>query len=184
MIHEPNEWQHKDKVLGILKPWYVKPFLDVLDTWDLSDKIVFEYGLGNSTIWYAHKAKKVYGVDEQYKWFKEVGFELVSNFDKSKYDIFFEPVGYRYPKTIYTPNIKFDIVVIDGLTDCRDACVVPAIDCVKDGGVIIVDNWMQPSVHMMNEENQRLLRINCEHYEVYKQENHPDWQTAIFKIKR
>ena len=182
MNHTPNEWQHKDEVLGILKPWYVKPFLDVLDTWDLSDKIVFEYGLGNSTIWYAHKAKKVYGVDDQYEWFKEVGFELVSNFDKSKYDIFFEPVDYRYPKPMYTPNIKFEIVDIDGLPDWRDACVVPAIECVKDGGIIIIDNWMQPSVHMLSEVNQDILsKYECE---VFRQENHPDWQTAIFKIKR
>lgn len=174
----PNEWQILDKELGIIKPWYTASFLNVLDAFDLSDKVIWEYGIGASTIWYAHKAKILYGVDSNETWLKDVNESLEYYGKKDKATFSFTDKIDKYSNAIYLPNIKFDVVVVDGME--RDYCIEPALDCVKKGGVIILDNWLQHEVWMPTEKTQELL--NKYPNQIYKQEGHPYWKTAIFYI--
>ena len=51
--------QKIDEKIGILYPWYTPQFLDELRTWDLKDKKVFEYGGGDSSIWWAMNAESL-----------------------------------------------------------------------------------------------------------------------------
>ena len=53
---------------GVTFPWYTKPFLDELKTWNLTNKKVFEYGAGYSTIWWSTYAEHVTSVDDHYPW--------------------------------------------------------------------------------------------------------------------
>jgi predicted O-methyltransferase YrrM len=163
-LSTPNEWQHIDPETGLLFPWYVKSFLDELATWDLKGKIVFEYGCGASTLWWRKKAKSVYSMDENKEYAEAVtGVHLAAN-----------PVD--YVNWIYeTPSP--DIVVIDG-ERLREECVQPALACLRQGGKLIYDNWMQPSVEVQSEETQKIL-LSLPHF-IYKQYGHPDWQTAVF----
>ena len=48
-----NEWQTLDPETGLVFPWFVRPFLDVLKTWDITNWDIFEYGCGFSTLWFA-----------------------------------------------------------------------------------------------------------------------------------
>lgn len=168
----PNEWQYQDESLGgILFPWYVKPFLDELATWDLKDKTVFEYGMGASSLWWANKAGKVFGVDNNLEWFSEVVAALKG---KGNYEHIEDREDYCNAVSEWSE--LFDIIIIDGAY--RDECVIPALNSLKEGGILVVDNWMQPSVEIASEENQELL-LSMAH-RVFKQPGHPDWQTAIF----
>lgn len=170
----PNEWQATDPELGINYPWYTNKFLEVLKTWDLSDKVIFEYGLGGSTLWYSHKVKKQYGVDSDEVWMQWVGQYLNDN-GKFPY-LLYETDPNLYPSSIYRCQTKFDIVVVDGIE--RDACVPMALDCLKDDGILIIDNYQQPSVWMAEERTLNILsKYECH---VFKHEGHYDWQTAYF----
>lgn len=193
---EPNEWQKIDGRISTMFPWYVESFLEVLATWDLYDKVIWEYGLGASSIWWAYNSKAVYGVDSNKEWYNGVKNRLTElNISDKTYlnyaavieedqitdynFAFANECKNAYINAIHIADIHFDIVVVDGLY--RDECIAEALKKMKPGAILIVDNWQQPSVWMANEETLRLL----EPYEkkVYKQNGHPDWQTAIFFIK-
>lgn len=169
-----NEWQHKDPEMGLVFPWYVKSVLDELKTWDLKDKKVFEYGLGASTLWFVAKGAWVYGCDTNKEYLDAVGEAILAR--KWKGMFYYIEEKEVYVNHIYDRGCLFDVVIIDGVW--RDDCVKPTLDCLKPGGILIFDNWMQPSVEMQSEETQRILTA-LEH-KIYKQEGHLDWQTAIF----
>ncbi len=187
---DPNEWQFRDDSLGgILFPWYVKPFLDVLSTWDLSDKVVWEYGLGASTIWYAHKAKEIYGVDSNTQWLsavldrlKELGktgrFQLANTAFHTEHEAMLHYTNSIYMTDVCVSGDLFDIVVIDGLY--RDECIPHALKYLKPGGELIIDNYNQPSVWMATQKSQDLLADETFDQKIFKQNGHPDWQTAVF----
>jgi hypothetical protein len=168
-LSTPNEWQHIDPSNGLVMPWYTKPALDEIVTWDLKDKVVFEYGCGASTLWWRKKAKEVYGVEYSYEYWRALmdhrpWSQIVHTENEEKY--------IRAP---FQFEHRYDIIAIDG--SFRDACVPIALECLKPGGKLIFDNWMQPEVEMQTEETQRLV-LALPHT-IYKQEGHPYWQTLI-----
>jgi predicted O-methyltransferase YrrM len=174
-LSTPNEWQHRDESLGgILFPWYVKSFLDELVTWDLKDKAVLEIGLGASSLWWHRKCKQLYGCDNNPEYVFALNDIIIKGallrvlYEREHFVQFIKDYGY------------VDIIIIDGEPiEWRDACVQPALDCLKPGGKLIIDNWLQPSVGWMSSyETQKLLSQYP--IKVYHQEGHPDWKTAVF----
>lgn len=175
-LNHCNEWQHRCSETGLVLPWYTKSFLDELVTWELSDKVVFEYGAGASTVWWARKCKSVYAVESN-----ETYLEAV----RSKVDemgIYYAGTKETYLKFITKPGRKFDIVVVDGEPiGWRDDCIPWALNNLNPGGRLIIDNWLQPSVGWMpSEETHQLLSQYP--VKVYPQSGHPDWKTAVFTI--
>jgi hypothetical protein len=170
-LSQKNEWQHTCPETGLVLPWYTKSFLDELVTWDLKGKTVFEYGLGATSLWWIKKGCKHFGMESNDQWFTAVADSIGQ---ESKFELQLDEKG--YPQSIHQWVQDFDIVIIDGIE--RDECVKPALECLTPGGVLIIDNWMQPSVWIATEENQKLL-LALEH-KIYKQIGHEDWQTAVF----
>lgn len=178
-ISEKQEWQFVDKRLGILFPYYTMPCLEVIDQWDFRGKDVFEYGLGASSWWYAIRGANVHGVDDNPDYFKRVQEGAIAANFYTKMKIKLEEDSAKYVNSIYEHKILFDIIIIDG-EHWRDECFGPALDKIKPGGVLIVDNWCQPSVYMPSEvvRNEMWGRPVT----IYKEPSHEDWQTAIYKI--
>lgn len=172
-LNATNEWQHRD-VDGMVLPWYTKSFLDELVTWNLKDKVVFEYGAGASTLWWDRKCRNVYAVESNEQFLEAVRAKV------GETSVYYSGTKENYLKFITKPGVKFDVVIIDGEPIAwRDDCVKPALDCLKPGGRLIIDNWDQPSVGWLpSEETQRMLSQYP--VQVYPQEGHPDWKTAIF----
>ena len=172
-----NNWQTWDDNLQVIKAWYTRPCLDELEKMNFSDKIIFEFGCSHSTIWWAKKAKYVYAVESSKEWYNDVLDEFI-RLNITNAEIFFNDTKY-YPQSIglisVGEEIKFDVVVIDG--DYREECVSFALKYLKDCGMLIYDNWMQPSVEVQSEKTQQLL-TNMEH-KIYKEPTHIDWQTLI-----
>jgi predicted O-methyltransferase YrrM len=169
-LNATNEWQHRDNSTGLVLPWYTKSFLDELVTWDLKDKVVFEYGCGASSLWWAAKCKKLYGVE----WNKDY-FAATCDKIGDRASIALETTEKPYINSIRQWVIKFDIIVVDG--EFRDESMPTVLEHINPGGIIIFDNWMQPSVCCQLEETQQLL-LALPH-KIYKQEGHPDWQTLV-----
>jgi len=141
----PNDTQYIDEHCGLVYPWFSKPFLDLLSTWELKDKRVFEYGGGHSTDWWEHYAKEVCTVECDALWI------LYMTDIARKGRLIHRPVidgevelKSRYVNAIYEFDGEFDIIVIDG--SYRDECIAAALTKIKDGGNIICDNWDQESV--------------------------------------
>lgn len=144
-------------------PWYTSPCLEWLMTLDLKDKLVWEYGMGNSTLWYTKRGAIVSGVDSNPEW-AVGGYHATEQSD--------------YINAIYNLGELFDLVVIDGLY--RDECTAHAINCLKRGGHIIIDNFKQPSVQA--DWPLTDYHINEILIKIYKEPGHPDWQTAVVQL--
>lgn len=148
----------------IIMPWYTKPALEWLKQQDTSTWKVFEYGCGYSTIWWRLNCDEVVSVDNIDKWAKAFNVRF---FDDKKFYLTL-PSHHKF---------LFDCIVIYG--EWRDECTLHAINGLKPGGYLIIDNYEQPSVGYDYTKTNQLL----EGWEkqVFKQHNHSDWQTAIFR---
>ena len=179
-IQDKQEWQFVDEKLNALFPYYTKSFLDVLSTWELEDKHVFEFGGGASSLWFLLKGCYVDCVDSSEDWAikirkhaqeRNVGVRLrVKHFDNKEECI--ERLKAADP---------YDIIVVDcDPVEWRDDFILSSMFAIKNEGLIIVDNFDQPSVWMSSKKTRdKLWGYPCE---IYKCDGHPDWQTAVFKI--
>jgi hypothetical protein len=66
-----RSWNSVDK-FGNPIPWYTYPATEYLSHLDFSRLTVFEYGSGNSTLWWAKRAKSVFSVEDDKDWFEKI----------------------------------------------------------------------------------------------------------------
>lgn len=170
-LNTTNEWQFRDAE-GLVLPWYTKSFLDELVTWDLKEKVVFEYGAGASTVWWDSKCRNAFAVESNIEYLNAVRNEV------NELSVYFACTKETYLKFITKPRVQYDIVVVDGdPIEWRDNCVTWAIDYLKPGGRLIIDNWDQKSVWVPSDETRKLLADWL--VKIYPQEGHPDWKTLV-----
>ena len=171
-LEEIEGWRTKDKKLDLIFPWYTRPFLKKLIEWNTSNWKVFEYGAGDSTHWWRKNSKTVCGVDSSETWAKNADVDFIS--DKNSY--------IQHPTKLIIDDAKFDCIIIDGEpTEWRDACTEYALISIKNGGIIIVDNYEQASVGLLNWPSTNNLLKSYEKF-VFSEPNHADWKTAYWVI--
>lgn len=115
-------------------PWCSYPFIKFLEPRLKKTFDVFEYGSGNSTLWYASRVNTIKAVEHDKQWYEEVKKKLHSNasivhraLDKGE-----------YAKEVSAEKKKYHIVIIDGRD--RNNCVYESIKMLTDDGVVIYDN--------------------------------------------
>ena len=112
-------------------PWFTYPSIDYLRQLDLSNKIMLEWGSGNSSLFFAQRVKELYSIDHNIEW-----YEKVKQFKIKNQTLVFADTDYELkPKEF---NVKFDIILIDGVK--REACSKEATKMLNNGGLIILDN--------------------------------------------
>jgi len=174
-LSKANEWQYIDKETGLVFPWYVLPAIEEISEWHLSNKNVFEYGLGASSLWWEKKCNHLYGVENDFGYFEAVAEKIGTTAA-----LIYEPDLEKYNYRIFEFNISYDIVIVDGTTEVRDSGIIEGYKALKSGGAMIVDNWDQPSCWIPNDQTRRFVNDHFLTQKIYKQKNHADWQTAIF----
>lgn len=114
-------------------PWYTYPSVEFIRTLDLSNCNVFEYGSGNSSLFWAKHARKVTCVEHNPVWAEEVREWNISNLNvitsENKDD---------YVKMPLAAEERFNLVVIDGRF--RAECAAITASLLDDEGMIIFDN--------------------------------------------
>ena len=135
---------------GRAVPWYTYPAIDYLRQLDFSDKAIFEYGSGNSTLFWGGAARRVVSTEEDERWYHTLRPKLPSNCE-----LVFEPDLIRYVDVIRRYPEGFDVIVIDGASRGRTRlkCSRVAIECLRPGGLIILDNsdWLPESSRVLRE---------------------------------
>src|SRR5262245_12435525 len=138
-------------------PWYTYPAIDFLRQLDLSEKTVFEYGSGNSTLFWAARAARVVSVEDDERW-----SERLKNAVPANCTILQEPDLHRYAEVIDSYPEKFDIIVVDGPArgGTRLQCARAALNHLKAGGMIILDNsdWLPDSARLLRQAD--LLQVD------------------------
>ncbi|HDZ25553.1 MAG TPA: SAM-dependent methyltransferase [Candidatus Aminicenantes bacterium] len=123
-----RKWQSVDRHNNPI-PWLTYPAIDYLNTLDLSECRIFEYGAGNSTLYWEKVAKSVVSIESNPKWFKKISRQLTSG------EIYLQEDLEQYPDEILERG-TLDIVLIDGAV--RPECVKQAVKKTKS--LIILDN--------------------------------------------
>lgn len=177
--YEINQWQKIDTSNNLVFPWYSFEMLDELKKWDTSNWNIFEYGGGLSTLWWRDKSKNVVSIDSSKNWCEKM--DLIYVTDKDKY--------IEYPLEYSRKNyIKFDCIIIDGEpVSWRDNCMHYAIQCIKPGGYIIIDNWKQNSIVGLGDNDwsnteKIISELNLK-YKTFFTPTHPDWKTIVIKLE-
>lgn len=116
-------------------PWVTYGFIDFISDRLNKNMDIFEYGSGNSTLWYAKKVNTVVSVEHDKKWFEAIKKNMPNNAN-----INYEELVYNgnYSKFSSNLNKKFDVIIVDGRD--RVNCVKNAIKNLKESGVIVLDD--------------------------------------------
>ncbi len=116
-------------------PWCTYPFTKFIEPRLNKNLTAFEYGSGNSTLWFSKRIKNITSVENDKGWYDLVKTKLPGNCK-----IIYHKLEYHsdYAKEISNHNTKFDIVIIDGRD--RNYCAELAPQYLSDNGVIFFDN--------------------------------------------
>ncbi len=120
-------------------PWYTYSSIRFIEVRLKKEFDVFEYGSGNSTLWYADRVRSIRSVDHDEKW-----AEYISKKCHNNTEIVFKHLEYggEYSREISADGKKYHIIVIDGRD--RNNCVKNCINSLTPDGIIIFDNTQVP----------------------------------------
>ncbi len=132
-------------------PWYTYPAIEFIEQLDFSNKIVFEYGSGYSSIFWARRCKKIVSIEDNREWYEKISKRLPRN---AEYHLLQDKETYigaldGYPE-------QFDVIIVDsGQLSYRHSCAVTARRKIKSDGLIIVDNsdWLPKTCQFLRESD-------------------------------
>ncbi len=116
-------------------PWVTYSFIDFIKPRLTKDLSIFEYGSGNSTLFYAKNTRRVVSVEHDEAWFRKIVNQKAENAEM----IFCElDKGGLYSQKASSLNEKFDIIIVDGRD--RVNCCKHGINALTEAGVIVLDD--------------------------------------------
>lgn len=121
-------------------PWYTYPAISFIEKRIHDQMSVFEYGCGNSTLWWVRHVKRIVSCEHDQGWYGKMKKQVPVNVELHYVGLEFE--NGRYAKKVATYQNEFDIIVIDGRD--RVNCAMNCLTALKEGGVIIWDNSDRP----------------------------------------
>jgi hypothetical protein len=157
-------------------PWYTYPTIEFLSHLDLKPFKVFEYGSGNSTLWWAARSKQVTSIEDNELWYEKI-----------KYSLKGQNVEYHLEKDrkkyfTFAKN-DFQIFIVDG--KYRPECSSHIVNLIKKkrerGGnsiMLIFDNsdWY-PNTMRFLQEKLGWMQID---FHGFGPINNYTWTTSIF----
>ena len=151
-------------------PWYTYPAIEYIKQLDLSDKRIFEYGSGNSTIFWSSRCHQLISVEHDEHWYQQICHRLPENVDYH-----FQESVEDYVNVINATDEDFDIIIIDG--SYRYDCTTEAIKKLKPSGFIILDNsdWMTNSSQLLREAD--LIEVDMSGFGPI---NNYTWTTSFY----
>ncbi len=147
-------------------PWLPQQAVYYLESYLTDTMVGFEWGSGKSTIFFARKTNSLISIEHDGQWHDKIKAKIDKNNLSIKVDYkLIEPIdrekiknisldswrGYqklgRPPKAQFFPYFQeilkhadnsFDFILVDGRA--RVACVMNAVNKLKKGGILILDN--------------------------------------------
>lgn len=113
-------------------PWYSYPAISFLEERVRPDWKVFEYGCGNSTLWWSKRVARVDSCEHHKGWYDSISTQLPDNavcHFKQHND---------YASFASTFEGTINVLVIDGVD--RVECAKNCIPALSDAGIVIIDD--------------------------------------------
>ncbi len=156
-------------------PWYTYPAIEYLKNIDFNNKFIFEYGSGNSSLFWSKSAKNVISVEHDKVWFEKVKNNILNN-----QSIYLYENEKDYVNSIKIKKQKYDVVIIDGI--CRSECSHGIENFLNkesnEGYMVILDNsdWHQEIAKYLR-KNLCLIEVD---FHGFGPINNYTWTTSIF----
>lgn len=165
-----RDWNSADEN-GSPIPWYTYPTTEYLTHLDLSRFQVFEYGSGNSTLWWASRVKQVISVEDDEAWHAKIKEALESSFEHANYHLQKEKDRY-----VAMATKGSDIFIVDG--KYRRECAEHVVNLCGGGVMLIFDNsdWYPKTIDFIR-RNLRWMQID---FHGFGPINNYTWTTSIF----
>lgn len=116
-------------------PWVTYPFIRFIEKRLSKEFDLFEYGSGNSTLFYSQRVKTVTTVEHDKEWFDRMGSSVSDNVH-----LVFRSLdsGENYVQAALEAGKKFDIIIVDGRK--RVDCIKSCLAALKENGVMVLDD--------------------------------------------
>jgi hypothetical protein len=121
-------------------PWFTPDAIDFLENHLKPTHEGFEWGSGWSTLWLAKRLARLVSVEHDPKWSAQVSRQLLRNSQHTA-KVLLEQVENSYIHAIERMSKRtLDLIIVDGLDSLRDRCALLALEYVKPGGLLLVDD--------------------------------------------
>jgi hypothetical protein len=155
-------------------PWYTYPAIEFVRPRLRPTMRVFEFGSGNSTLWWADRVAAVMSVEHNPAWATKMAAQVPPNVTYLHVPL--EPNG-AYCRAAQSAPDAFDIIVIDGRD--RVNCAREGLASLRSDGVIIWDNSdrlkYRPGFEYLEEHGFRRIQFSG-HGPI----NAHSWETSVF----
>ena len=139
-------------------PLYTYPAIEYLNQFDFNGKKIFEFGSGNSTLYWLGQGADVVAVEHNKDWIDELSPTL-KNFPHHQH-IFANKKDEYINSILQFTDYYFDLIIIDGVFS-RYLCAKNVITKIRKNGVVILDNsdWY-PSTARFLKENLGFIQVD------------------------
>jgi hypothetical protein len=121
-------------------PWYTYPSIDFLADRDYENKTILEFGGGQSTLWWAKKAKAVVTFEGNRDWYGKINVGMPANVELHYAAVTSKDACISQITEILStkPDSHYDVIVIDGLW--RGDLIDLSCKLMATNGIIICDD--------------------------------------------
>jgi hypothetical protein len=121
-------------------PWLSYPAIHFLEQrlkGKSAGRSVFEYGSGNSTLWWSDKVRRVVSCEHDARWHQQFQSKVPGNVE-----YLWRGLEAGYAETIRQVQGPFDVVVIDGLerVACAESLAQGLETILTEDGIVVWDN--------------------------------------------
>lgn len=116
-------------------PWNTYPYIKFIEQRLKNNFDVFEFGSGNSTMWYASRVQSVKAVENDKTWFEKISKSKPENVELVHQDLTDKD---KYVNEVTVANKKYHLIIIDGRN--RVESLRASIQNLREDGVIVFDN--------------------------------------------
>lgn len=132
-------------------PWISYAGIEFLEKYLTRQMLVFEFGSGGSTIFFAERVASVVAVEENSDWIEAVKQELgkrrLENVEirASNWDSSLGPAGFENSDYVDMLQDSYDVIMVDGMCfwpdySLRPLCFEQARHHLKPNGIVILDD--------------------------------------------
>ena len=116
-------------------PWVTYSFIDFIKERITKNHVVFEFGSGNSTLFYAKHTANVVSVEHDKDWFENIKQLAPVNSEMIFSDLVYDGNYCRVPVKC---EQKFNIIIVDGRD--RVNCCKNSLGALTEDGVVVLDD--------------------------------------------
>lgn len=116
-------------------PWITLPCLDFITERLKKDFNIFEFGAGNSTVFFSSYVKKIVSIEHEKEWFERIYRNAPANVCINYCPLIYDG---EYCRFALKTDKKFDLIVVDGRD--RVNCIKNCLNSLTDDGCVILDD--------------------------------------------